>query len=182
MNQATTERSNFITALAWIFIVLGGFTSLIAIAQNVMLHLVFPLDEVKVKMAAGQGAEHFPAFARFMLENFELFFGAFLLVSLATFISALGLLKRREWARLTFIGLMMLGVVWNLTSIALQQVFMSQMPIPPHASPEFRQEFATMQQIMMVISAVFGLAFAGLFGWIAWRLRTPSIVAEFRSV
>lgn len=177
----TTERSNFVTTLAWTFIILGGFSSLIAIAQNLMVHLVFPLDEMKAQMAAGPGAEHMPPFARFMMQYFEWIFGVFMLLSLATFVSAIGLLKRREWARLTFIGLMVLGVVWNLAGFFIQQLILTQMPIPPDAPLEVRQEFAGVQQIMTVVMAVFGLAFAGLFGWLAWRLRAPRIVAEFRN-
>lgn len=176
-----SERSNFVTLLAWVFIVLGGFSSLIGIAQNLMVHLVFPLEDIRAQMATSQSAQHIPAFARFMMQYFEWIFGFILLLSLATFISAVGLLKRREWARLTFIGLMVLGVVWNLAGIFIQQLMMSQMPIPPDAPLEFRQNFAGIQQIMTMVMAVFGLAFAGLFGWLAWRLRAPQIVAEFRN-
>ena len=39
------ERSGFVTVLAWIFIALAGFSTLISIFQNIMLVLMFPAEE-----------------------------------------------------------------------------------------------------------------------------------------
>jgi hypothetical protein len=35
------NRSTFVTVVAWIFIVLAGFTTFIAILQNIMISLMF---------------------------------------------------------------------------------------------------------------------------------------------
>ena len=181
MSIASTPRSNFVTVVAWIFIVLSGFASLIALLQNLMLHLAMPMDEMKQHMS-GQAVEQMPAAAMFMFGHIELIFAAFLAVCLGTLASSVGLLKRKSWARITFIALMLFGVFWNLGGLVLQQTFMSQMPIPPDAPSEFQSHFESMMKVMRVVTALVALGMSTLFGWIAWRLWLPSIVAEFGGV
>ena len=88
----TTARSTFVTVLAWIFIVGGGFTTFISVLQNVMLTFFFPVDQ----MQTAKGAENMPALALFMLNHMRLFFAAFLILSLTVFVSSIGLLKRKN--------------------------------------------------------------------------------------
>jgi hypothetical protein len=177
MSNYEERRSTFVTTLAWVFIVLTGFASLIAVVQSFMLYFVFPLDEMRAQMS--EAASEMPPAAVFMLAHFELLFSAFLVVSLAALVVSIGLLRRKNWARLAFIGLMVLGVVWNIAGLALQQTFMSQMPVPRGTPAEFQESFGSMMRVMSVFSVVFALAVSSVFGWIAWRLRSPGIVAEF---
>ena len=57
MNTAIAEsapaRSNFVTVVAWIFIVLGGLATFIAVLENVVVHTLFPFEQMR-KMAAEQ--------------------------------------------------------------------------------------------------------------------------------
>ncbi|MFC6327144.1 hypothetical protein [Alloalcanivorax gelatiniphagus] len=181
MSIASTPRSNFVTVVAWIFIVLSGFASLVSLLQNLMLHFAMPMDEMRQHMS-GQAVEQMPAAAMFILGHIELIFAAFLVVCLGTLASSIGLLKRKNWARIAFVALMLLGVFWNLGGLVLQQIVMSQMPIAPDAAPDFQSNFEFMMTLMRVVAALFALGMSTLFGWIAWRLWSPSIVAEFGGV
>jgi len=172
-------RSTFVSVVAWLFIILSGFSSLIALAQNLMLHLAFPLDKMK-EQAASQYAQNIPAFARFMVGHFDWFFAAFLLVSLITLIISIGLLKRRNWARLAFISLMIAGILWNIAGIIIQQSIMADMPLPANAPAEYRAQAETMHTIITALSVVFAGGAIVLFAWITWKLRSPAIAAEFR--
>jgi hypothetical protein len=167
----TSNRSTFVTVVAWIFIVGSGFATLVSAMQNVMFHLVFKDDEL------AQVPDELPGIAAFMFENFQLVVLAVLLVSLSILISSIGLLKRKNWARLAFIVLMSLGIIWNLGGIVLQDIFLSSAP-PMSNHPEFR-DFQTMQSIMRWFSAIVGIGLAGLFGWIIWRLTRESVRREF---
>ena len=169
-------RSTFVTAVAWVFIVLAGFATLIAILQNIMIALMFPQEE----MREAATAKDVPAFARFFLVYPHVFFGAFLAASATTLVSAIGLLKRQNWARLIFIAILVLGILWNLGGLALMFLTFSSMPsVPDHAPADFRGGFETIWKVMMGFSIVIALAFAGLFGWIIKRLMSPEIKREF---
>jgi hypothetical protein len=181
MNSVTPQQSTFVSVVAWIFIIFSGLSTLIGIAQNIMLHLFFPLDKMKTLADMHQHADNIPPFMNFMTTHFDWFFGLFLLLSLLTFISAIGLLNRLNWARLVFIGLMIVGVLWNLGSLVIQQTIMGDMPPPPPNAPEdFKVRMEAMQTFMTAFMVVFCLGFSALFGWIGWKLHTPAIVAEFK--
>lgn len=183
MSEATAQRSTFVSVVAWIFIIFSGLATLLGIAQNIMLHLFVPLDELRAHAAAHQMPDNVSPFLYFLSTHLDWFFGLFLLLSLLTLISAIGLLNRLNWARLAFMGMMIMGVLWNLGSLLVQQTIMGGMPPPTADAPaDFMAQMNTMQTIMMILMYVFCLGFAALFGWIAWKLHTPAIVAEFKPV
>ena len=102
------ERSNFITVLAWIFIIGGGFTTLTSLMQVIMTSLMFSNNEAQMFR------EHAPGEAKFMFQNMHLFVYMFPIVSIATLVSAIGLLKRENWGRFLFMGIMVFGIFWIL--------------------------------------------------------------------
>jgi len=172
----TTTRSSFVTVLAWIFIVGGGFTTFISILQNVMLTFFFPADQIQM----AKGAENMPAVALFMLNHMRLFFAAFLVLSLTVFVSSIGLLKRKNWARVIFIGLFVLGILWNVGGLFLQNAMFSAMPAPsPDAPEEFKAQMESMAHVMLVFSFVMAVGMSVLFGWLIKRLASPAIRREF---
>lgn len=170
------ERSTFVTVVAWILIVVSAFTTLITLLQNLMVHFVF--RSAGIDMTAHPPPSDAPAFARFLFEHMELVFLAFLLVSALTLVASIGLLKRMNWARLVVVALMALGVAWCLGGLVVQVVMMLSVrdqfmqPGGPGMSAFF--------YIFIAVNMLISLAFAGLFGWIAKRLLSPPIIAEFR--
>lgn len=177
--MSLNRRSGFVTALAWIFIVLAGFSTLISILQNIMIALMFPVDEMRAAMKSDK-APPMPAGFRFMFDYFHYFFLAFLVVSVATLVSAIGLLMRKNWARLVFIGMMGLAILWNLASLALPFLMSSLIHDMGGSAPdEFMANFRLMWNIMIGVSVVMGLAFAALFAWIIKRLTSEDIRREF---
>jgi hypothetical protein len=169
-------RSTFVTAVAWVFIALAGFVTLIAVLQNIMVALMFPREA----MSEASNLKNAPMFFRTFAAHPQVFVGAFLALSATTFASAIGLLKRKNWARLIFIAILALGIVWNLGSLAIMFLTISSMPpVPDRAPPDFRDEFETMWKVMMAFSVVIALSFAGLFGWIIKRLVSVETKREF---
>ncbi|RPI77758.1 MAG: hypothetical protein EHM45_07950, partial [Desulfobacteraceae bacterium] len=65
MNQQ--KKSTFVTALAWIFICLAGFTAFISILQNIMIWTLFPVEEMN--KAFKGSSEPMPFFVEFMFSN-----------------------------------------------------------------------------------------------------------------
>lgn len=176
--NSTTDRSSFVTVVAWIFIVLSGFGTMISILQNIMIQTMFNASEMEKVMQA-QPPPGSPPFATFMASHFQLFFASFLVVSALMLISSIGLLKRKNWARLIFIGLMSLGILWNIGGLALQFTMFSSVQNNFASVPD-APDMKSFMIAMAVFSVVLALGFSALFGWIAKRLLSPSIVAEFK--
>lgn len=170
-------RSAFVNTLAWIFIILAGFATCTGILQNIMIWTVFPREQMSLAMQQAEKAPHFPPVMQFMFSHFDLFFLFFLLVSATALVAAIGLLKRKNWARLAFIALMGLGIAWNVAGLAVQFTMLEQMP--ELAGQGVPQEFTTMLRIMQVFSVVMVLAFCTLFVWLIRKLRSAPIRAEF---
>jgi len=169
--------------LAWIFIVLAGFTTFISLLQNIMINTVFPLAQMRAASAAAPPG--MPPFFYFIFDNMRLFFLAMLVVSAVTCASAIGLLLRQNWARLVFIAILALGIAWNLGGLVLQQIMIDSMMKFPMTTgksvpPDFEAGMHGMMIAIRVFSAVFALGFSVLYGWLIKRLISPSIVAEFR--
>jgi hypothetical protein len=184
-SQAPTQvprRSTFVTVVAWTFIAIAGFASFIAVLQALMFVFVFPADQFPPPEST-RGLEEMPAFVRFMFQHIRWFFVFFWTLSVVTLVCAIGLLRRRNWARLAFVAIMVIGILWNLSGIWLQEQMMSSFPKPPpiHGprAAEFDAGFETMMTIMRFAMAAFAIAMSVLFAWIIKRLVSRSARAEF---
>ncbi len=173
------QRSIFVTVLAWIFIVFSGFGTAISILQNIMIQTIFRSSEFN--QAAQAVPPGVPPFAGFMMGHFQLFFIAFLLASAFMLISSIGLLKRRNWARLCFIGLMALAIAWQLAGLGIQFSMFSYMHEQfSAAATQGAPDMAPFFIAIAVFSVIFALGFIVLFGWIVKKLISAPIAAEFR--
>jgi hypothetical protein len=173
-------RSSFVSVVAWISMVLTGFSTFIGILQNVMLALFFPLDEFKGAMQSAKGGPDVPVFVQFMFSHFQLFFLAFLLLSGTMFVSSIGLLKRKNWARIAFVGFFAFGIVWNIAGLVFQKIFLSSMvPATSHAPADFQTQFETIATVMFVFACIMAAGISILFGWLIKRFTSTEIQAEF---
>lgn len=174
-------RSSFVTTVAWTFIVIAGFATFISVLQALMFFLFFPPDAFS-QLDSAKGLEEMPAIFQFMMQHIRWFFALFWTLSAATLVCAIGLLRRKNWARLAFIALMAIGIVWNLAGIWLQGHMMPPLPnaqVHDSRALEFQAHFETMMTIMRFATAAFAIAISALFAWIIKRLVSPSVTAEF---
>lgn len=175
-------RSAFVTVLAWIFIILAGFSTLIGILQNIMIQVMFSAPDMQAAMETSRQTGDVPATAQFMFDNMRWFFLFALIVFATTFVSSIGLLKRKNWARIFFIAIMTLGIIWNIGGFVFQLLMFSTIPdMPPNASPDMHTQFNTISIIFTVVGGIMALAFSVLFGWIIKRLISPGIKQEFQA-
>ena len=175
--MAPSEKSTFVTVMAWIFIVVAGFITLISLLQNIMISVMLPVDEMNQAFNDPQFQEQTPFFFRLMFSNIRLFFLSFLIISGTTFVSAIGLLKRKNWARIIFIMIMCLGIGWNILSLVIHSSMFAAMPdLPPDA---MNGEFATMMTIMKVFMFILAMGLSYLCLWIIYKLTAAGIKTEF---
>jgi len=170
------QRSTFVTALAWVFIVNAGLTTLIAILQNIMIFAFFPMERMNEALQAAPVGQ-IPKGAKFLFTHVEWFFFGFLVVSAITLVSAIGLLKRKDWARILFIVVLSLGIAWSLFSLTMiASGFPLSLAPAEHQPPP---EFLVMFNVVRVFTSVMALGFCILLGWIIKKLVSPPIRREF---
>ena len=168
-------RSLFVTAIAWVFIVLAVLTSMSALVQNAAVASLMPGVQV--------ATERMPLLTGLLIGYLPWVVGIGLVMSLATLASAIGLLMRLDWARRSFIGLLVVAIFANLLGLWLQQEVvqsvvsstLSSSPIPQHAMGVFGG-FVTAARVMALLMTLAGCA---VLGWIIGRLMSPTVRQEF---
>ena len=168
-------RSLFVTAIAWVFIVLAVLTSMSALVQNAAVASLMPGVQI--------ATERMPLLTGLLIGYLPWVVGTGLVMSLATLASAIGLLMRLDWARRSFIGLLVVAIFANLLGLWLQQEVvqsvvsstLSSATIPQQAMGVFGG-FVTAARVMAVLMTLVGCA---VLGGIIGRLMSPSVRQEF---
>lgn len=156
-------RSLFVTAIAWVFIVLGLLASASALLQNAQF------------ASLPAGLQGHPVLPWVLLAG--------LAMSLATVASAVGLLLRLDWARRAFIGVLAVAIVANLAGLWLQHALvhslvdatLMQATVPPQVLGVFGG-FVTAAQVMAALVTLGGCL---VLGGIIRLLMTPGVRQEF---
>lgn len=166
----TTQKSTFITVLAWIFIVLSAFGVLMSIAQNILINTFLdePYHISKVDDASGFN------WKEALFSNIKWVFAFVGLCILSFFISSIGLLKRKNWARKAIIILLVLGLMYIIgASIANVIAFRNLRSIPNQSDME------AFEIVLPIVMAVFAIGMTILYIWIIKKLMSQNIKAEF---
>jgi len=170
-------RSLFVTATAWVFIILAALASVSALVQNAAVASLMP----GLQLASERNP--LPLFTGLLIGYLPWVVGTGLVMSLATLASAIGLLLRLDWARRTFIGLLVIAIVANLLGLWLQQEVVQSLvnntlrsvAIPQQAMGVFGG-FVTAARVMAVLMTLAGCL---LLGWIIRRLMSAGVRQEF---
>lgn len=168
----TAPQSTFVTVLAWIFIIFASFTVAGLLLQMVMLHAALPM----MFKAQGSGNQPDPSLSIAIIRGFMIF--AFAAACFVLF-SAWALLKRRNWARRTFVVLLVLGIAFNFLWALAAGIGVIFAPDPAAGTQAFPAEMRKAIAIMNVALIVFALATSVLYGWLIRRLRSAPVKAEF---
>ena len=168
-------RSLFVTATAWVFIVLAALASMSALLQNAAVASLMPGMRV--------ATEGLPLLTGLLMGYLPWVVGTGVVMSLATLASAIGLLMRLDWARRSFIVLLGVAIFVNLLGLWLQQEVvqsvvsstLSGVAIPQQALGVFGG-FVTAARVMAVLMTLVGCAF---LGWIIRRLMSATVRQEF---
>lgn len=161
-------RSLFVTATAWLFILLGAAASAFALVQQASFAATLPAM-----------VDTLPWLAAVLLPGMRVG----LVLSVALLVCAVGLLLRFDWARRLFIGLLVLTLTANLGGLVLQQVLLQAVidsrlhaaALPPQTA-EVVGGFVTATRVLAVALT---LAASGALLWVIRRLMSPAVRHEF---
>jgi hypothetical protein len=170
-------RSLFVSATAWVFIVLAALASVSALLQRAELASFLP------GLTVVGNIQPLPLLTGLLMGYLPWVVGAGLAMSLGTLACAIGLLLRLEWARRLFIALLLLAIVANIAGIWLQQEMLHSLVsstlagsvLPPVVADVFGG-FVTAARVMAVLVT---LGACALLLWIIRRLMSKAVRQEF---
>ncbi len=170
-------RSLFVTLTAWVFILLALLASASAVVQNAAVASLMPGLPLSLER------NPLPLLTGLLVGYLPWVVGTGLVMSLATLASAIGLLLRLDWARRTFIGLLIVAIAANLLGLWLQQEVLQSVVSNTLASSAIPQQalgvfggFVTAARVMAVVMTLVACA---LLGWIIRRLMSAGVRQEF---
>jgi hypothetical protein len=169
-----------VTVVAGVFIAVSALGTFTAIAQILMVSLALQAMGAndlasQVTLPPGQ-----PWIVNFVMQHFQLIFVCFLLSSLVTLVAATGLLLRRNWARVLFIAILVLGIAGQLASAVMSFLFVPDVAeLSSVASAEVMRYADWFTKGVAVFNAVTSIAFGVLFAWIIKRLLSDPVRREF---
>jgi hypothetical protein len=167
------SRSRFVNFIAWMFILLAAFACEWALIQNA----------TRSWAALASDQSSLPWLTGLLVRHATWVFLAAIALSLATMVCAFGLLRRIEWARRVFIGLLMVAIGVDLAGLWLQQEFMHllvdsalrQATLTQPAADLFGGVVTAARLLAGFVTLVASVALLGIIR----RLMSPSVRQEF---
>jgi hypothetical protein len=168
------SRSRFVNFIAWMFILLAAFACEWAVIQNA--------SQSSWAVLSGDQSS-LPWLTGLLMRHATWVFTTAVALSLATMVCAVGLLRRIEWARRVFIGLLIVAIVVNLSGLWLQQEFMHllvdsalrQATLTQSAADVFGGVVTAARMLAGFITLVASVALVGIIR----RLMSPAVRQEF---
>lgn len=184
-------RSMFVTVLSWAFIGVGAlgacFFALLSLMSTATHRLALsgnaPINHQMLSISQAMQTLPPPWPWLYAHESQLLLLAS--AVALLHLACALGLLWRRRWARVSFIALMLLDILLQLSMIpyayvvqpAMAKAVQAEMParLPP-AFASWMEQVMAFQHVEAMVRPVLLIV---VFAWIAWRLRSSAVRHEF---
>lgn len=180
--EPASPRSLFVTIVAGVFIALSGLALAAAVAQ----YRIFTMEPYRGTMDRALQDSTFASVAppawRFLVANYRTLALAGLAASTATLLASVGLLRRRNWARILFVGLLTLGIAAMVASLFLRDAMIPDLTAVMARDSTLHQargDLAAAFRAMRTVFAGLALGIAGAFGWLIARFVSPGVRAEF---
>ena len=171
--------STFVTGLAWFAIVGSALMTVISIMQGVMVFAYFPSD-FSDTLGSLPFLQGMPEPARFLFTHPRYLVVAFCAMAIATLVASIGLLRRRSWARIYFIALLIASIASQLLGLWLQRHLEAALRASFEDLPaDLANELGTLHPLLEIAMIALFVGQCVLFGWLIYRLMSPSVKAEF---
>ncbi len=179
----SAAKSPFVHTLAWAAIFITGFTTFLSLVQNVIVSFLSPVIEMqRVFIIAPEMQKFMPSLVRFIFINIRLIFFGYLVFSTLMFIFSIGLLKRKNWARILFICGLFISIFSSIFCVFFQGAIMNTLvPIFPLGYTELVElsSFSLIFVFLRIVSALLVIFLVILYGWIIKKLVSADVKREF---
>ena len=156
--------------LGWVLIGVTGLGVLSMLLQT-FFFTVMAMPEVHSQPASGGASPGSPAFRTFL--------GLLLAFSILVLASAVAFLKRKNWARRTFVMLFTLAILFNAVALVLLVVVTGR-SVPPALGPADGGRFDAMARQMLIPAGIVAVGCSLVSGWLIRRLTSAPVRAEFQ--
>ncbi|GLP95511.1 hypothetical protein GCM10007895_08170 [Paraferrimonas sedimenticola] len=145
-----------------------------AILQGVLFGVLFSGE------MASSIARDFPVESMDAFQSFSTLFTVFIGISVVALACSIALLKRKNWARLLFIGLTGVGALFQSIGLALQLKVATLFSTAPRV--EGFNEAEQLGNIMVWFVTGISAVMLGLMLWVIYKLCSKPIVREFKPI
>jgi hypothetical protein len=175
----SSPRSLSVTLLAWVTIIPAALGVFISLVQNILFTVFMSPGQLEQLFALlPPGMEALP---RLSYDTVRLALLAFLALSVIFLATGVGLLKRRNWARVVFMAAVALGTLYSVVTYFFVDAAVDlSVLIPPAGVNGSRVDVAPIMAMMRIATLVLTIVFTALNVWLLWWLLSPAIREEFR--
>tara|TARA_R110002072_G_scaffold23949_1_gene81834 strand:+ start:15380 stop:15829 length:450 start_codon:yes stop_codon:yes gene_type:complete len=148
-------------------ILISGLAIFFSLMQNIMMYMLpFPNEELSEKSDLMDYVFYYS----------EIIVAIFLLIAIWTFISSIGLLKRKNWARISMICIFVWAILWTITSSSFQWFYFFDIQFSDFSkvSLDIASIIATAVFLVLIITLTV------LFIWLIKKLISQNIKNEFQ--
>ncbi|MGM0442227.1 MAG: hypothetical protein ACQEQC_07395 [Elusimicrobiota bacterium] len=172
-----SKNDKFINRIAWLFLVLSSFSALGGILKIITINFASPFNEMQRIWQAPSILGQLPEFSRFFINNMQVIMIIFLLSSVLMVISSIGVLRRKNWARVIFIILLVIVIIQSIGGLLLQSYLLTKMPFSSYGIhlPNFKSVVTTIR----AVSIFFGVIVTVFLGNIIRRFMSTEIKSKF---
>jgi uncharacterized membrane protein YozB (DUF420 family) len=176
--QQPGHRSLFVTVIAWCTIVSAAFGVVIGLAQNVFFALFMSPEQLARMLAMlPPGME---AVAEVTYGSLRVALLAFLALAVIFLLTGIGLLRRRNWARVVFVAAIATGTLYSVVTYFLLDTAGDLAVLVPTATIDgTTADFAPMVAMMRATATALTIVLTAFNLWLIWRLLSPAIRREF---
>jgi hypothetical protein len=175
-------RSTSVTVLACLLIALSAFSTVIAVLQNRPDTMTRYSEAMDRAIQDSTFATAAPSAWVFVFANFRTLALLGLAASAAMLVASVGLLRRRNWARVAIVLLFALGIASVVGLLFVQDAMMPDFTAIFAQDSTLRQardDLAAVSRTMRAFMLVLVLGVVGLCGWSIAKLLSPAVRAEF---
>lgn len=148
-------------------ILISGLAIFFSLMQNIMMYMLpFPNEELSEQSDLMDYVFYYS----------EIIFAIFMLIAIWTFISSIGLLKRKNWARISMICIFFWAILWTITSSSFQWFYFFDIQFSDFSevSLDIASIIATAVLLVLIITLTV------LFIWLIKKLISQNIKNEFQ--
>ena len=178
ISPTQSPPSAFVNILAWILILFGGFVACMAILRNIILSPFLTKKGMTGAMQQTEQIEEIPIMAKMMFSHNEYFFLFALVFSVVMLVVGIGLLKRKNWARIITIIMIALGIFSNIAVLVLLFTLFSEMT-NLSGGEAIAVEIQKLIRFIQVFGAILVVACLALHIFIINKLCSLKIKEEF---